>query len=202
MKIQRLRRQTDEAAVTEAASVLKGGGVVLFPSDTCYGLAVDALEPNALDRLYAMKMRPREKAVSCIFASIDAIAEYALVEREAREILERNLPGPFTFLLPARPDSPLPFLLIGARIPDCPLTQTLAHALGAPYTATSANISGRESCYDVKEFLHQYALAGLRDLPDLALDAGDLPRIPPSTVIDLSRGKPRTVRSGTHMPIW
>ncbi len=197
MKIQRIQvDHVREADVAAAAAVLRAGGMVLFPSDTCYGLAVDPAQPAALERLYAIKLRPRERAVSCVFESIDAIAEYALVGTEARRVLELNLPGPFTFLLPPLPDAPLPFPMVGARIPRYPPTRALARSFGRPYTATSANISGREPCYRVEDFIRQCTDANVTDLPDLALDAGELPRTPPSTVVDLSTENLRIVRPG------
>ena len=188
-------KRPNSTAIKAAASCIAAGGVVVFPSDTCYGLAADPTNPAAMKKLYRIKGRPREKAVSCIFSSVDAIEQWALLTPETRRILEMRLPGAFTFLL--KPHAAYPIrdedARVGARIPDNRFTQLLADAAG-PYTATSANRSGEPSCYEVDDLLKQL---GASESPDLVLDAGTLPSVPPSTVINLTTSPPAIVRQGS-----
>jgi L-threonylcarbamoyladenylate synthase len=184
-------------AVKAAAEYIANGGVVVFPSDSCYGLAADPRNSAAMEKLYLIKNRPAEKAVSCIFRSIDTIAEWAELSPAIITLLEMHLPGPFTFLLEPKLAYPLfsEDALVGARIPDHPFTQALSEAVG-PYTATSANRSGEPSTYSIDELQSQ--LAG-GELPDLLLDAGVLPAVAPSTVVDLTVSPPTIVRQGSGL---
>ncbi len=192
----------ETSAIERAADALQRGGIVVFPSDTCYGLAADPAQPNAMVKLMRIKKRPSEKAVSCIFPSLEAINTWANIENWQSEILKKNLPGAFTFLL--APSSVYPLTekgsLVGARIPESIFTQTLAKTFGKPYTATSANISGQPSAYSVDDLLAQFT--GTKDsdrLPDLIIDAGVLPIVPPSTVVDLTVEPPKVVREGSAL---
>jgi L-threonylcarbamoyladenylate synthase len=178
-------------AIQAAADCIAAGRVVAFPSDTCYGLAVDPTNPAAMRKLYQIKARPQEKAVSCVFRSIDAIGEWAELIAELRAVLKNNLPGSFTFLLKPTGAYPLDGL-VGARIPDHPFTQALSEAIGQ-FTATSANRSGEPPCYSIGEMLAQLKNG---ELPDLTIDIGLLSVVPPSTVVNLTTSPPTIVRQG------
>ena len=177
--------------IDAAKKYIQEGKVIAFPSDTCYGLAVDPTNPEAMQRLYALKSRSPEKAVSIIFPSINAAKEWAKVPKGTEEILKSNLPGPFTFLLTPTPAYPLNTEAVAIRIPDNPHTKKLSDVLGSSYTATSANISNEPACYSPSEMKVQ----GLH--PDFIIDAGELPHNEPSTVIDLRSGEPVIVREGS-----
>jgi L-threonylcarbamoyladenylate synthase len=178
----------------KAAKVLASGGIVLFPSDTVYGLAVDPTQKTAVQALHALKKRDADtKKLSCIFASIDHIAQWAILSDSVRVILENHLPGPFTFIVPSLQNNKVS---IGVRIPNYLLTTRLACAFGSPYTATSANVSGKPPTHSVDEFLSQIKAGGVHIRPNLVLDIGTLPLSPPSTIVDLTGEKPVVVRKG------
>lgn len=184
----------DEAVIDYAARLIDGGGVVVFPSDSCYGLAADATNKSAVERLYKIKQRPFDKQISCIFRDLSQIEQWAVVGKAQRKILERNLPGPFTFVLQSRVGYPLEGDTVGVRIPDNSITKALSHTLGKPYTATSANISGEQTTYNLDEIFRNFERQIYQ--PDLILDAGKLPQYPASAVIDIRKNRPIVLREG------
>ncbi|QQG50084.1 MAG: threonylcarbamoyl-AMP synthase [Candidatus Berkelbacteria bacterium] len=184
----------DQSVIEYAAKLIDGGGVVVFPSDSCYGLAADATNRSAVERLYKIKQRPFDKQISCIFRDLEQIEQWTVVGKSQRKTLERNLPGPFTFVLQARVGCPLEGETVGVRIPDNSITRALAHTLGKPYTATSANISGEEVTYDLDEIFRNFERQIYQ--PDLILDAGKLPQYPTSAVVDIRKNRPVIIREG------
>lgn len=179
----------------EVVRVLAGAGVAVVPTDTCYGIAADALNPEAVEKVFRVKRRPLEKPVSVFVSSIDEIRELCIVD----SVVEKSfglLPGRVTLILRARrPEVFPPGIIgpgntIGVRISPHPLPTLIASKLGRPITATSANISGEEPIYDPREVLRR-----LIDV-DLLVDAGILPRVPVSSIIDLTVSPPRILRKG------
>lgn len=177
-----------QAQIQKAVAVIQKGGVVLFPTDTVYGLAADPYNTEAIARLYRLKQRSQHKAMSCIFPNIKQIEQWAFVDARTRAVLEKYLPGPFTFILKARKSYPLGGDTVGARIPKHPVTAWLARALGNPYTATSANVSGASPLQSV---------TGLSFVVDYSIDGGDLLPALPSTVVDLTQTPSVIVRQGS-----
>lgn len=150
------------------AECIRAGGVVLFPADTVYGLAVDPENEDAIERMYRLKGRPREKRSALMYFSVDAVPD--LPDR-ARKLL----PGPVTVILADGR---------GIRVPDGP---PLADV---PVLQTSANLSGGPDPRRLED-----VDARLREAVDLEIDGGELPGTP-STVVDLSGDLPRIVREG------
>jgi len=155
----------------------------VFPSDTSYGIAGDTANNQVLNKIYEIKNRPADKYISYIFKDVEQIEKYANVSSEQRDILSKNLPRSFTIVLENRnvilPDQKT----IGVRIPDYKFTKLLSSCLDIPYTSTSANISGMPSCYKIEDFLKQ--IENQTALPDLIIDAGELPNNKPSTVVNI-----------------
>jgi L-threonylcarbamoyladenylate synthase len=205
----------DSKIIRYAADVLSHGGVVVFPTDTSYGLAADPANEAAMKKLYAIKARNSGKPVSCIFKSIDQAQAWAKMDDRAEKILHANLPGPYTFLLAANTRYPLggdlPALAskvglprltrvkAGVRIPDFPVTSLLAELFDKPYTATSANLAGEPPAYSIAALMEQ--LKNESTLPDLILDVGTLPQNPPSTIVDLTGPEPAIIRKGGVRPV-
>lgn len=188
----------DAGVIQAAAAVLRAGGVVALPTETVYGLAVNALDPDALDKLFRLKERPRDKPVLVLIGDrtqLGAVA--AAVSPRAERLIERFWPGPLTLLLPAAPD--LPELLmgegrkVGVRVPSHPVALRLARAVPFPITGTSANPSGTGSLRTAGEVAARLAPAGG---PDLILDAGELPPSLESTVVDVTGSGLTVVRAG------
>lgn len=188
------------AAAARLAACVAGGGVVVFPTDTVYGIGCAPNDATAVERLYALKGRRPDKPAAVMFFSLSA-ALSALSELPAatRELLGRLLPGAVTALLP-NPRArfglacrPTPAVL-GLRVPSLPPPLSALAALPTPLLQSSANLSGRpDACHldDVPTELRKGA--------DLALDGGALPGTP-STVLDLTSwardGSWRIVRQG------
>jgi L-threonylcarbamoyladenylate synthase len=186
-----------ETAAKKAAQVLKKGGIVLFPTDTLYGLAVDVTNPQALRRLRELKGREKKKPISVIVASVGAIDEYAVMNDTARRLAERFLPGALTLVLPATSKIPQEVTLndaIGIRVPDDAFCIALARAFGKPYTATSANKSGREAPATVREVMEQFGHT-VNEIA-LAIDDGDRKGKTASTVVATVDGVPYVLREG------
>lgn len=178
-----------DSIIEEALKVLENGGIVMHPTDTCYGLAVDIFNEEAIQKLYSLKRMEKFKPVSIIVCSIEDAKKWGEVDLKAEDLMKRFWPGPYTFLVPRKDTLPMFFnkgaLKIGLRNPDSPNVINIVERFGHPVTTTSANISGRPETYDVSEFLGQ--LKGESDSvkPDLIIDAGLINENSPSTVYDV-----------------
>lgn len=197
MEILRLSETSVEDAAKKAAKILAKGGLVLFPTDTLYGIAADATNPRALAKLRELKGREKKKPISVIVPDTASIERYADLNDASRMLADRFLPGALTLVLRAKDTIPNELLLngaIGLRIPDDPFCLALARAFGKPYTATSANKSGRETPGTIREVLMQFG----RDVNDIALaiDDGDRHDKKPSTVVTTVDGVPYVLREG------
>lgn len=185
-----------KTAIAQAAQILTSGGLVVFPTDTVYGVGAHALDATAIEGLYLAKERPRDKAIPVLLASA---ADLPLVAREispvARRLAEAFWPGALTLVLPRQPTLPAVLTAggdsVAVRVPDHPAGRALIAALGAPLAATSANLSGQSSPITAEE-----AAAQLGERIDLILDGGPCPGGAPSTVLDLTRDPPQVLRAG------
>ncbi len=197
MEILRLSDTPLSDAVARAAAVLRDGGIVLYPTDTLYGLAADVTSEDAVRRLRLLKDRDVANLFSMIVPDMATLSEYAHTTPLSVTIAERYLPGPLTLVLASR--SPLPTNTshdgtIALRIPDHPFCLALARAFDKPYTATSANISGLPTHARIPDICTQFGDRASRI--DLAIDAGELPPSPPSTIVDARGEEPIILRAG------
>lgn len=191
-------------AIKIAARVIKNGGAVIYPTDTIYGIGVNALDKNAVDKVYKIKKRPDSKPLSAVMSDIRMVKKYCVVGAMREKIFSALLPGAFTLILPikaskrdkiftAREDT------LSVRIPDYKTTSMLSKELKIPWTATSANISGLPGSGNISKVLKQLKIkkkpAHQRaDRIDLVLDAGVLPKRNSSMIIDLTGEKPKIIR--------
>ena len=197
MEILRLEEAGIERAAKKAAEVLRKGKLVLYPTDTLYGLGADATNPKALARLRELKGREKKKPLSVLVPDHASISRYAHMSETARSLAARFLPGALTLVLPATDRIPAEITLngaIGIRIPDDPFCRALAQAFGKPITATSANKSGRETPATVEEVICQFG-------PDaheiaLAIDGGSRKGNIGSTVVSVAGETPYVLREG------
>ncbi len=192
MKILKLEQDFD-TAIARAAEVLTQGGLIIYPTDTLYGIGADAFSDSAVDALYALKGREPGKPTHCIMSDLEMAARYAVVDDAVRSVAEKYLPGPLTLILRKKlgveGGIARGMETIGIRIPENRLCQELARAFGRPITTPSANKAGIEPKLEFENVI--------ADLDaDLAIDAGPAPRSKPSTVIDLSSGTPIVLREG------
>lgn len=187
----------DPETIRRARRLLRSGQVVVFPTDTVYGVGAHAFQTEAVAALYAAKNRPATKAIPILVAQIEDIARVArAVPAVAWRLAERLWPGGLTLVLPGAKRVPSIVTAggdsVAVRCPDHPVPLALINAAGAPLAATSANLSGQPSPASVRQVLAQ--LAGR--VP-LIVDGGDCPGGVPSTVVDLSVSPPRLLRAGS-----
>jgi L-threonylcarbamoyladenylate synthase len=192
----RILKAEAEGTLAEAIAVLKGGGLVAYPSDTVYGLWAAASDERAVARVFAVKGRLSEKALPLLLAGVEGMAPLcAEVSPIAKLLTERFWPGPLTLVLRRSPAFQSAALgggeNVGLRVPDHHFLRQLIRALGEPITGTSANRSGRPSCRTPREVQRH-----LRDAVDLIIDGGPSRIGQESTVIDITESTPVIVRTG------
>ncbi len=197
MEIIHLSSTKPEVAAKAAVHALSRGNIVLYPTDTIYGLGVNALDSGAITRLRELKGREKRKPISIIVESIAQIEKYAVLTPAGRALAEKHLPGPLTLVLKADKRIPPELQLngtIGIRIPNDPFCLALAKAYKHPFTSTSANLSGRETLWNPLQVLSQF-----RDNADkisLVIDAGERNSVLPSTVVLATGDAPFILREG------
>jgi len=189
-----------ELAAEEAAKVLREGKIIIYPTDTIYGMGCDAENDQAVEKIFRIKKREKNKPLSVIVKDIEAVNRISFFSVKTRKVLEKFLPGPYTFILPgARNISRLLLageLNVGVRIPDSLVTQKIMEKFGRPLVTTSVNISGAESLDDPFQMAEIFSRK--REAPDLLLDAGKSKNSEPSMIIDLTRSHPQILRSGNR----
>lgn len=177
----------DKEVIEEAIKVMAHGGVVLYPTDTVYGLGVNIFNKKAVRRVYDIKKRSLMKPLSIIVSSKDAISHVANLRTRDKIYVDKFLPGPYTLILnktkivPRVVTSGLKH--VGVRIPDNEIACRISDLF--PVTTTSANLSDHEVCETPDEILDQ-----LNHDVDLVIDVGKLKRNKPSTIINLTSEKP------------
>ncbi len=198
LKVNPENLRESEEAIVEAAKVMLGGGVVVFPTDTVYGLGCDATNEDVIKKIFKIKNRQDDKPLSAIVRDVAMAKKVAFADRRLERALNLIWPGPITVILWRR--HKLPDILtagketISLRVPDYKLTHLLSENMGRPYVATSANLSNEPATTKISQVLKYFDKNYLK--PDLVLDAGDLKFSEPSTVLDLTTAKPKIVRIG------
>lgn len=184
--------------INQIVAILQRGGTFIYPTDTCYGLGGDARNPRVKTKIAKLKNRPADKKFSVVVKDILMAKEVGYINEKQEQILKRYLPGPFTFLVPNADYEILKSNSIGLRIPDYPITQAIANSLNEPFITTSANISGGENPYSC--FMLDQGILNSKqdsqDLPDIIIDAGELPNVPASTIVDLTTEPYKIIRQG------
>jgi len=191
-----LQSEASRAAIARAAAILRDGGTVAFPTETVYGLGANALNSEAVAKIFAAKQRPSWDPL------IVHVSDRQLLERVAAEIppaaarlIERFWPGPLTLLLPRRPEVPAAVTagrpLVGVRMPRHPVAHALIAAAGVPIAAPSANIFGRTSPTQAR-----HVAEDLEGRIDAILDSGETTHGLESTVVEASANKCVVYRPG------
>lgn len=177
----------DPEALRRAAEAIEDGELVVYPTETVYGLAADATSDEAVRRIYRAKSRPEDRPISVAVDSLSMAYQVGKLSRREADVIQEFLPGPLTLLVESRPlvskiltsDS----RKVGIRMPNHPVALGLIGAVGGPITSTSANVSGSSPPRRLDEALNQ-----LGDIVGLAIDSGEAPGGTPSTVVDVSGG--------------
>lgn len=193
-----------EKGLREAANVIRKGGIVAHPTETCYGFACDLTNPEAVRKLFALKQRPEDQPISALFSSVAEAKKYVEWNKQAEELARKYLPGPLTIVLPLKARKNAKYHLsingtkgartVGVRISSHPIARQLAQLCSVPLSTTSANIHGKPEPYSVQEIQVQFE--GQKLQPDLILDSGRLPLTKPSTVVVVKGDTIEVVRIG------
>lgn len=180
--------------INKAVNVIKNDGVIIYPTDTVYGIGCDIFNKEALERVKTIKNDPDIKLHSFICSSLKDIAKYAKVSDFAYKTMKRLLPGPYTFILPAARLVPKKLWTkrktVGIRIPNHPVALKLIEEIGNPIISTSTTNRKGEVLYDPQEIR-----AIFNPSVDLMLSTGNLAG-ETSSVIDLSTDEPLIIRRG------
>ena len=198
MKTIKLKFNNINQVINNTITILKSNGLVIFPSDTVYGLLCDATNEQAVKKLIKFKNRPPGKAIS-VFCNFELFNKLVKINKQQQKIIKEILPGPFTVILLSKHQVSKSLESekgsLGIRIPAFQLINRLIEEFGKPLTATSANLAGRSAHYSINTLLNEIP-DKKKDLIDLIVDAGNLPRNKPSTVVDLTQSDVKILRQG------
>jgi len=182
--------------IQTAVDTLKAGGVIVYPTDTCYGIGVDIFNKEAIERVYAIKGAKKDTPFSFVCADLSNISNYAYVTDFAYRTLKRFLPGPFTFILQGSRQVPKMMLTkrktVGIRIPNHHVCMAIVKALGNPILSTTAGIRGGEPLADPREIRD-----AIGKQAEVIIDCG-LITAEPSTVVSLTDDVIEILRPGKH----
>lgn len=180
--------------IQHAAKILERGGVIVYPTDTIYGLAVDVYNKAGVERMIKIKQESKHKLMSLIFPDLTTLSDWVHVQTNVYRVMKRVLPGKYTFILPAAKDVPKGVLgkrkTLGIRVPDNEISRCLVAALGRPLFSTSVPKGEDDFFTDPVEIAARF-----KHEIDLILDAGVMPNLP-STIVDFSVEPPEIIRVG------
>lgn len=180
------------------AEALKKGGVIVYPTETLYGLGADAFNESAIAKVQKIKKQDKNKPISVVVKDIRMARRIACIDLKVEKILNRIWPGPITVVL--RKKDIIPYILTGAgetvavRISDNKFISALFSKIDFPITATSANISGENNLLKPEEVVEK--LGGEKTSPDLFINTGEIKNSLASTIIDLTAPTPKIIRMG------
>jgi L-threonylcarbamoyladenylate synthase len=183
----------DVKTMTEAVNVMKKGGLVIYPTETCYGIGADATDAESIGKIYEIKGRNRSKPILILVSSLNMIKKYGVITKEVEYLINKFMPGPLSIVVNKKtlvPDSNQES--ISFRISSHPVASMLVKLLEKPMTTTSANISNQPSIYEIKKVIEIFW-----NKVNMILDCGDLPKTEPSTCIDMtSEDDVKVIREG------
>ncbi len=198
-RILKISENSPEEIIDTATETLLAGGLVIFPTETVYGIGALATSQEAVDKLLSYKTRREGKPLSIAVEGLAMAEEYVEVNNTARNLYENFLPGPITVVSKGRHAVALGVEsetgTLGVRIPDYELVRNIVKQLGKPITATSANASYKKKPYSIEDILNNIS-EKQRNLIDLIIDAGELPKREPSTVVDTTGDGETVLRQG------
>lgn len=191
------RDKIDYKKLNDVARIIKDGGIVVFPTETVYGIGTNGLDAKAIEKLYKIKKRPFGKPISLLVSDMEMIKNVArdITDMEYK-LMNAFFPGPFTIILKKK--DVVPNILtangetVGIRIPDNEIARSLIEYSGVPIATTSANISGKESGTNMESILKQF-----KDGVDFYINGGESKIGVGSTIVKVIDGNPIILRQGS-----
>lgn len=187
-----------ERLIKQVVECLRDGGIVVYPTDTIYGLGCDIYNERAVERICALRgIKPQKANLSFVCYDLSHLSDFTLpFERWVYKLMNKNLPGPFTFILPA--NNKVPKIIkanrktVGIRVPDNTIARNIVKELGNPIvSATIKSLENEEDYYtDPEEIFHDY-----QKLVDIVIDGG-ISGLEASTIVDCTEGEPVVTRQG------
>ncbi len=197
------RQNPEQRYVRKAVEILNSGGIIIYPTDTVYGIGCSAENKNAIERIYLVKKMKPGKPFSFVCSDLKHISAYAHVSNAAFKIMKHLIPGPYTFILPAAKMRTLPKILVskrktvGIRVPDSRITLEIVKALGHPILSTSVSIGDGGMLNDPHIIAENF-----KNQVELIIDAGPLSSLP-SSILDMTGETPVIVRKGAgDVSMW
>ena len=190
------------ATVPQAAEIIRAGGLVAIPTETVYGLGANAMDEEAVAKIFLAKGRPQDNPLIIHISCAEELTRYCHdIPEAAWRLAERFWPGPLTMVLPVKPCVPkrttAGLSTVAVRCPKTQVTRELIRAAGVPIAAPSANLSGKPSTTTAAHVLHDYGTDGRIDA---IIDGGPCEVGVESTIVDLTGEKPRLLRPGGITP--
>ncbi len=182
--------------ILKAVEILNNDGVIIYPTDTIYGIGCSIFSKKAIEKIYSIKKQNPIKPFSFICSDLSNISEYAIVSNAAYRVMRHLVPGPFTFILPASRLKQLPKSLIskrktvGIRVPNNLITQTIIKELGHPILSASVTDNDGNIISNPEIMMEKYG-----NQVDMILDGG-ISILEPSTVLDFTEETPVVIREG------
>ncbi|MCG3174296.1 MAG: putative protein YciO [Myxococcota bacterium] len=195
MLIQIHTHYPQERKIRHVVDILREGGVIAFPTDTCYGLGCSLHHREAIERIYMIKQMDTKKPLSLICRDIAEISQYAIVSDAAFRLIKRILPGPYTLIFQATREVPKRMLdpkrhTVGVRVPDAPICTEIVKELGHPLLTTSATFPGEEYMEYPEEIHMRYSKS-----IEAVIDVGPVP-MDVSSIVSLTSDVPEIIREG------
>jgi tRNA threonylcarbamoyl adenosine modification protein (Sua5/YciO/YrdC/YwlC family) len=181
--------------IEQVVKLLKSGAIICYPTDTGYGIGCDLFNQRSIKQIIQLKRRPKQKPFSFMCSDLSDISRYAHVSNTAYRLLKKNLPGPYTFVLPGTKLVPKVMATkqktVGIKVPSHPISKLLLKTLGNPIVNTSVQLEDEETLFAEPFEIEQY----LGNRIDLIIDGGAI-YPDPSSVIDLTSDTPEVLRVG------
>ncbi|MBF0294656.1 MAG: threonylcarbamoyl-AMP synthase [Magnetococcales bacterium] len=192
-------KNPQQRLILQAAEIVRQGGIIVYPTDTTYGLGCAVSNRKGVERIMWIKQLASSHQLSVLVSDLSDIARLARVDNGTYRLLRKLLPGPYTFILDATREVPKSLLpkrkTIGLRIPDHPICLALLQACGEPLLSTSMRFPGETDILSDPVEIHSRT----DHLVDAVIDGGILPAAP-STVVDLTGPAPVVLRAGAGDP--
>ena len=179
----------------EINTILDNDGIIIFPTDTVYGIGCNCYSINALKKLYSFKNRPLSKPINVLTSSIEKIEKIAYLKEKEKEMIEKYMPGDLTLIVDKK--EIVPDLLtanlntVGVRIPNHDMALKILNHYKAPIATTSVNLSGDSPGIEVSDFIEEF-----KDKVDLIVDGGPSPIGVASTIVRVENDKINILREG------